>query len=328
MWIAKVKGEWYEVKDVVDQGPGKGNHYELLGLGSVPQEEIEDLDISASGPQVRKSITNARRTVKRAQEEVSDSDKDSKDSAEQKVKFNLAKAKLVAPTYWKDLKLDKYTSKIKSILQTADEPGTEDFYQAVYDYQMKDPEITLKDGIIGPETLGAMIKDDSSLAKEFQLSQSKSFEDFLSSNEEIVKGRESTFNLTRFKTNIGRLESSNKYDAVSPFSSATGKYQFIWSIWQKPISQFAGQAISREEFLSNPELQESFMDHYVKTNLVPEAFKLQKRFPKTSGKLTFEQLLGLLHFKGPGDAAKILAGLPDPTTKNNISVSKYLAKLI
>lgn len=327
MWIAKVKGEWYEVKDVIDQGPGKGNHYDLVDLGIVHQDEIEDLDIRSTKELTKTSLLNARKAIQAAEEKVPPTSQ-TESQPESKAPFNIQKARSAAPKYWRDLDLNKYLSKVQSIIGTNEGPNTDAFYEAVYRYQQGNPEITLKDGILGPETLSAMIKQDSSLAKEFQVSQAKSFNDFLSKNEELAQQRGSDFNLDRFKNKIGRVESGGKYDATSPFTSATGKYQFIWSIWAKPISQHFGRLISREEFLNDPKLQEGFMDYYVKTNLVPSAVALQKRFPKVASKLTFEQLLGLIHFKGPGDAAKILAGLPDPTTKNNLSVTQYLAKLV
>lgn len=45
-WKAKYKGKWYEVYDVVDQGPGRPNVYELEEIGLV--EKIDDLDMIKS----------------------------------------------------------------------------------------------------------------------------------------------------------------------------------------------------------------------------------------------------------------------------------------
>ncbi len=242
--------------------------------------------------------------------------------------FDLTKARQAAPSYWSSLDLEHSKDKIQSILNTKADPHTDQFYKAVFQYQQSNPRITMKDGILGPETLSAMMRDQPDLVKNFQATpQSSDFNEFLDKNQGQAEGKES-FDIDSFKQKIGRVESGGDYSAVSPHTSATGKYQFIWSIWSKPIAQFAGRSVSREEFLSNPKLQDAFMDYYTKSSLVPSAMQLRRRFPEVASKLTPHQLMGLVHFKGPGDAAKILSGLPDPTTKNNLPVQQYLAKLV
>ena len=87
--------------------------------------------------------------------------------------FDLAKALRVAPQYWRNLNLQKYQEAIKSILKTSAEPNSEEFINVVYDYQMKSPNITTKDGILGNETFSAMVSTNSSIFKDVKLDSVK-----------------------------------------------------------------------------------------------------------------------------------------------------------
>jgi hypothetical protein len=77
-------------------------------------------------------------------------------STEDKSSFNTSKAIRSSPGYWNRLGLDKYKDQIEKILQTTATPNSEEWVKAVYNYQVKSPMVTMKDGILGPETFKAM----------------------------------------------------------------------------------------------------------------------------------------------------------------------------
>ena len=249
----------------------------------------------------------------------------------------LAKAQRVAPAYWDSLNLKPLTETIQKIIDTDATPGSDEFYTAVHKYQQSNSSITMKDGIIGPETLNAMRKQYPSLfsSKQFSfknLFQSgiDSFKNFSQSEKDShPSSADQSFNLERFKAKIAKIESGGRYDPPqNPFSAATGKYQFIWGMWKNYIASLVGYPITREEFIASPKIQEQMMDYYTVNVLVPGAKRLQKQLPEETSNLTFEQLLGLIHFKGEGDARKILMGGPDPTTRGNASVDSYLSRMV
>ena len=87
-------------------------------------------------------------------------------SAQEKPLFNISKATRSSPGYWNRLGLDKYKDQIEKILQTTATPNSEEWVKAVYNYQIKSPMVTMKDGILGPETFRAMAKEHKDLFPE------------------------------------------------------------------------------------------------------------------------------------------------------------------
>jgi hypothetical protein len=121
---------------------------------------------------------------------------------------------------------------------------------------------------------------------------------------------------------IGNIESGGSYTATNPHSSATGKYQFLWSQWGDSIKRVTGVK-SQQEFLHNPQAQEKFYGFYQNSYLMPQVNKLKQQFHTN---LNDTQLAKLVHFQGAGGAAKYLAGqLPDKTQSYNIPISQYIA---
>jgi hypothetical protein len=59
---------------------------------------------------------------------------------------------------------------------------------------------------------------------------------------------------------IGQLESNNRYDVVNPYGFM-GKYQF-----SPRTVAYLGYDVTREQFLNNPELQDSVMVSYLRSN--------------------------------------------------------------
>lgn len=118
-------------------------------------------------------------------------------------------------------------------------------------------------------------------------------------------------------------ESGGRYDVVNPGSTATGKYQFIWSIWKNKIGAVTG-AKTRQEFLNNPEAQDQFYDWYEKNEMAPAVSRLQQY---NSQGYTPTQLGRLFHYRGEAGARAYLQGrVPDKPEANNPSISQYLAK--
>src|SRR5690606_10311450 len=104
------------------------------------------------------------------------------------------------------------------------------------------------------------------------------------------------------RDSIARVESGGQkdpYKARNPDSTATGKYQFIWSIHRKELEKLYGIK-SREEFENNPKIQEDYMDRWTKNTLEPGAIRLRKLYPDTH--YTDEELGALIHYHGEGGA--------------------------
>jgi len=115
-------------------------------------------------------------------------------------------------------------------------------------------------------------------------------------------------------------ESGGNYKALNPHSSASGKYQFLWNTWGDKISKVTGVK-SKQEFLNNPEAQDTFYnEYYVPNEMMPAVKRLKKYAPDLSEK----QLAKLYHYQGEGGAKKYLLGqAPDVQQSYNAPISKY-----
>jgi hypothetical protein len=122
---------------------------------------------------------------------------------------------------------------------------------------------------------------------------------------------------------ISNRESQGKYTATNKHSSATGKYQFLWSAWGDSIKKHTGVK-SREEFLHSPKAQDEYFKFYEKKVLEPAAGRLEKYNDKG---LSQRQLEQLVHFRGEGGARKYLQGkMKDQPEKYNVPISKYISQ--
>lgn len=128
---------------------------------------------------------------------------------------------------------------------------------------------------------------------------------------------------TSFTDDIVANESGGNYKAVNPNSSAAGKYQFLWNTWKDKIKRVTG-VNSKQEFLNNPDAQDSFYnDYYVPNELMPAVTRLKKR----GTDLSTEQLAKLVHFRGEQGASDYLQGkVSDKPETYNSSISKYIGK--
>ena len=110
---------------------------------------------------------------------------------------------------------------------------------------------------------------------------------------------------------IGTLDSDNNYQAKNPNTSATGKYQHMWSIHKPTIAKLTG-ITKQEDYLNNPQaqeiVQEKFNADYL--NNLPQLKELATR-----NGLNFndQELIYLNHHSGLGNAKKYLNGkvVPD-----------------
>jgi hypothetical protein len=118
-----------------------------------------------------------------------------------------------------------------------------------------------------------------------------------------------------FNQTISIQESGNNYNPKdNPGSSATGKYQHIWSIHGEPASGQAQSEIekitgvkTREEYLKNPEAQEKYQ------NYLGDKYKKTIANFKDNYKLNTpdETLMALTHYLGAGDANVYLKTLSE-----------------
>jgi hypothetical protein len=130
--------------------------------------------------------------------------------------------------------------------------------------------------------------------------------------------------MASIRERLAQVESNNNPQAVNEKSSAVGKHQFLWNTWGDEIREFSGEEeLTKEDFAEDETLQDKFFDHYQMKELAPQAQRLAKA---TGSQLPEDELQALIHFKGYGDALKILKGGDDPTAEHNAPVSEYLQK--
>lgn len=133
-------------------------------------------------------------------------------------------------------------------------------------------------------------------------------------------------NIQKLKDEIGHVESGGNYAATNPQkgSTATGKYQFVWSKWGKEISEVTGVK-SRQAFLGSPKAQEEFMDHYSTNILIP---RIQMLRQEGLGNGYSDADLGkFIHLEGAGGATtKLRNGTLNQATGNNLSPLQYVAQ--
>lgn len=140
--------------------------------------------------------------------------------------------------------------------------------------------------------------------------------------ESRYKTRSKSFrNSGSFTDDIVQKESGGNYKAVNPNSSATGKYQFLWNTWGNKIADFTGVQ-SKQEFLNNPQAQDSFYnDYYLPQELLPAV----KRLKSKGFDMDTDTLAKLVHFRGEKGAYDYLTGrVGDKPEAYNMSISQYI----
>jgi hypothetical protein len=142
------------------------------------------------------------------------------------------------------------------------------------------------------------------------------------SDENAVVPRLSSSGIDNF---LSERESGGNYGAMSPNSSATGKYQFIWSIHKDKIKKLTG-IDSQEAFLKSPEAQEAYYNYYKESELIPAIKKFSAIKNDLVG-ITDEQIMAAYHFAGPGNLAKAIKNKTynQPLDANGTSIMSYIA---
>src|SRR5690606_23395088 len=138
-------------------------------------------------------------------------------------------------------------------------------------------------------------------------------EDFLGFNNPIQMGRSQdiplpNYNVSNnedFSSHIVAKESGGRYDAMSPNSSATGKYQFLWGTHGDKISKLTGVR-SRDEFAKNPQAQEAYYKHYIDNEVKPQIPKFRKGMRKWFPDISDDAIIAAYHFAGPGNLQKAI----------------------
>ncbi len=119
------------------------------------------------------------------------------------------------------------------------------------------------------------------------------------------------------KHGLAMRESGNNYNAKAPNSSATGKYQFIDSTRQMFLP-----GSTREDFQSNPDMQEKAMDSLLAANL--NTFKKSGIDTDSMNKGDLAGLLWAAHLQGAGAAVKLFKGGEDSGgDANGVTASNY-----
>lgn len=128
-------------------------------------------------------------------------------------------------------------------------------------------------------------------------------------------------NRSKLSNSISNVESQGDYGATNQHSSATGKYQFLWSAWGNSIKKVTGVK-TRQEFLRNPDAQEQFYSFYEKNYLLPKVREIRNQIDTN---LSDAQLAKLIHFRGAAGAKRYLKGqLNDKPESYNMAISKYI----
>ena len=127
-----------------------------------------------------------------------------------------------------------------------------------------------------------------------------------------------------FMSAVKNVESSDNYGSLNIDSTATGAYQFMWSLFGPEITDITG--LDREGFLESKKAQDEFMTHMINnpTTIKPTSYKedvsdLRKEYTdKRQGdaiafvnSLRDDEIMALIHFAGRQGTRKIIGGVRD-----------------
>lgn len=125
---------------------------------------------------------------------------------------------------------------------------------------------------------------------------------------------------SNFREWIAQKESSNNYRATNKVSSASGKYQFIWSAHKKDISRLTGVR-TKEEFLNSPDAQEAYFTYWDNNVLTPNAVRIKQQLGVPD---SLEQIKARIHFAGPGGAYNYYATGKETVDAFGTTTSSYV----
>jgi hypothetical protein len=132
--------------------------------------------------------------------------------------------------------------------------------------------------------------------------------------------------VAEWKRGIAAVESAaDGYAAYNKHTKALGKYQFVPRWWWQDIVSYAKinniPLETHQDFLDNPELQENYMTFVYENYHLTQAEMIAEDVCTV---FDLEEIAALIHFKGYKDARSWIKTGIDPTSKNNVSIRKYL----
>ena len=121
---------------------------------------------------------------------------------------------------------------------------------------------------------------------------------------------------------IGQLESNNRYDVVNPYGFM-GKYQF-----SPRTVAYLGYDVTREQFLNNPELQDSVMVSYLRSNYSSLQYHIMVYgYTIHNGVyITPSSILAGAHFAGARGMKRFLENNVGTTDSNGMTITRYMEK--
>ena len=132
-----------------------------------------------------------------------------------------------------------------------------------------------------------------------------------------------TKELPDFLNQMGKRESSNRYDIVNEFGYM-GKYQF----GRKTLNKIGFKHISNTQFLTNPSIQEDAMLKLLKSNKHTLRRQIQKyvNTHRHGVYITESGLLAAAHLAGAGNVKKFLRTGKDKQDGLGTPLTEYLTK--
>jgi hypothetical protein len=121
---------------------------------------------------------------------------------------------------------------------------------------------------------------------------------------------------------IGQLESNNRYDVVNPYGFM-GKYQF-----SPRTVAYLGYDVTREQFLNNPELQDSVMVSYLRSNYssLQHHIMVYGYTIHNGVYITPSSVLAGAHFAGARGMKRFLENNVGTTDSNGMTITRYMEK--
>ena len=121
---------------------------------------------------------------------------------------------------------------------------------------------------------------------------------------------------------IGQLESNNRYDVVNSYGFM-GKYQF-----SPRTVAYLGYDVTREQFLNNPELQDSVMISYLRSNYssLQHHIMVYGYTIHNGVYITPSSILAGAHFAGARGMKRFLENNVGTTDSNGMTITRYMEK--
>jgi len=138
----------------------------------------------------------------------------------------------------------------------------------------------------------------------------------------VVSGPPKVHQLDELIEAIGQLESNNRYDVVNSYGFM-GKYQF-----SPRTVAYLGYDVTREQFLNNPELQDSVMISYLRSNYssLQHHIMVYGYTIHNGVYITPSSILAGAHFAGARGMKRFLENNVGTTDSNGMTITRYMEK--